>query len=492
MAKKSSRWSLKVSLVLAALALLVSTIALVEFSSDSKSCINESENVLAKVSNQRVKELFYSLAQNPHWDQQSLADIQSLNQDELNLAYQTAVEIRQYPMAILLYQQGASNVFEKGQDILWVSISAGEFDLANQILEKKQTLYTYHLEAIRSMINLDVHNWVFIYKKEGPHSFGFQEYQKKGHVLANRLIAEYRAQHPFSPPSFSNSYSPIERYHALFGKNSNQNFEELVKKTLKEGYKFTRAKHGTQNTEILTTLNNVPIAVLKSKNEILAHNLDHDHFALVPPACKIEIPTRGEVVLQKWVSKSKMATDFTRSKDWDAEQLHHIRALDIRLGNSDRNSGNVLIKKEHANECIIPIDHDLIMHYIPNDLNWEAGYLNVAFSQQTQDYIQKIDLEKDAAIMRQLGYNSEEVQSMKLRTTLLKMCVEKKMVLREVDMLYRFFYYEFLGKLQLNDSNIQEKEIRDIIQPHFSSTYTLLKQPTEVWKRIGNNFEIYI
>jgi hypothetical protein len=454
---------------------------------------------LANLTNPKVKKIFCYLQDDFDSVEECLCKVGPLTEYEINIAYQTAVDLYKYNLAIKLFNMGATDCFKEGQDILWVSVNVGDFDLANSLLKPDYPIELYHINAARSLINMDQPNWAFIYHKDDIDEKGYVEYQKKAKALAEKILALYKEQNKSKRIPFPSSFNQHGKYKEIFGENSLASFQELVKVTLEDEYSFDLAKHGSQKTEILTNKNGKKIAVIKSRNELLAQAFDKDHFAGVPPVIEVYIPKKGNVILQKWVPNSLMATEYKQIhlKAYDKwpnvlEELHHIRAFDIRIGNSDRNRGNLLVKKCGETFHVIPIDHDLLMHYIPNDVNWESLYLNVPFSDITQKKIRSINLKKDEAIMRQLSYNSDEVRSMKIRSTLLKMAVEHNLSLKQVDMLFRFFYYDFLDHAKLLNASASEDEYREALSSQFEKSIQIVQQPTEIWKLIGNSFEFYI
>jgi len=440
----------------------------------------------------KLRSLFNKVQKDPKQKDIYLKEVGPLSLEELNQGYQAAVNSFQYDLAIDFYLLGAQDCFQDGEDILLIAINSGRLDLVNELLTPKYALKLNHLNAVRSLVNIDQSNWAYIYKKQDTDDLGFQKYLIQSQKLASEVIGLYKLQNPTGPMRYDTNPSHQENYNSIFGENVQARFETELNTTLQGKYTFEEALHGTQHTPILINEEGARVGVIKTKNEILAEALDYDHFAGVPPAMSANIPEMGSVVVQKWVPNSKIATDYKREKDWNAEQLHHIRVLDIRLGNSDRNKGNVLIVPTEENGLIVPIDHDLIMHYIPNDNNWEAPYLNVPFSPISKDYIKKLDLEKDAQVMQDLGYKNDEIVSMKIRTTLLKMATERNLTLKETDMLYRFYYYDFLEAGDALSPQSTEADIRDTFNPKMDEVSSIVQNPVQVWGLIGNNYELYI
>lgn len=440
----------------------------------------------------KLKNFFTKLQKNPSQKDELFEQLGPLTTDELNQGYLTAVSSFQYDLAIDYYNLGATECYNEGADILLISIYSGNLQLVEDLLTPKYPLKLYHLNAVRSLVNIDQANWAYIYKKKDADDAGYQKYQLRSQKIASEVISHYKVQNPIKSMEYDSSAKHEENYTALYGENCHERFHEQVQETLSGKYRIERSEHGTQRTPILVSENGKRIGIVKSKNELLAEALDYEHFAGVPPAISVKIPDMGSVILQKWVPDSTMAMEYKREKNWNQEQLHHIRVLDIRLGNSDRNRGNVLIAEQKGQKYIVPIDHDLIMHYIPNDNNWEAPYLNAPFSPLSKQYIEQLDLEKDAQVMRDLDYKNDDILSMKIRTTLLKMALEQNLTLKETDMLFRFYYFDFLEKVEGLSADSTEEEYRAALEPQMGQVSSIVQNPVQVWGLIGNNFELYI
>lgn len=478
---------------LLALTLICTLIACVEFKWTAKKN-NCPTFFLGDIESPRLKKLFSQIQNDCKNTGEFLKMAPSLSTDELNQAYLTAVKNYQYPLAIEFYKLGATDCHIDGQDILWTSLQAANFDLAKSLIDDQYPLSIHHIQALRSQMYIDQENWAYIYNQKDEDLAGYLKFKEEVERLSQTLLENYQNEHPKKKVRFSKlkPYQQEFEYQELFGSDAEGQFYQLVQKVIAEGYTFEKAVHGTQKSTILVDQKGEKIGILKSKNELLAQSFDPDHFAKVPPVVEVNLPDKKNVIIQKWVPNAKMTTEYKPSDDFSNEQLQRIRALDIRLGNSDRNSGNILVTKSGDQFFLVPIDHDLIMHYIPNDHNWQAPYLNTTFSPQIQNDILSIDIEKDQKIMESLQYKDEDILSMKVRTTLLKMAVENQLTLREIDMLFRFHYYDFLDEVKGSSCFISEQDLRQNFSPLFKKTSAQVQSPIEVWKLIGNHFEIYI
>lgn len=106
-------------------------------------------------------------------------------------------------------------------------------------------------------------------------------------------------------------------------------------------------------------------------------------------------------------------------------QVHRIGLLDVRLFNTDRHPGNILLLGEKAPYTMVPIDHGCILpswfHLSEARFDWlEYPQCKVEFSSNALEHIESLDPEKDAIALRKLGIREECVTTLKICTLLLK------------------------------------------------------------------------
>jgi len=156
--------------------------------------------------------------------------------------------------------------------------------------------------------------------------------------------------------------------------------------------------------------------------EIAAYMLDHDNRARVPFTQCVE-EKFGEVLkkgsLQKFIENEGSMADFGNT-GISVDNVHNIGQLDIRLYNLDRNEENLLVVR--GNE-IVPIDHSFSLPTTLGEanfiwLNWKQA--KVPFTEDMINYVNKIDIENDARILRSLKISEESIEVMKLSTMVLK------------------------------------------------------------------------
>ncbi|CAK7326425.1 unnamed protein product [Dovyalis caffra] len=161
--------------------------------------------------------------------------------------------------------------------------------------------------------------------------------------------------------------------------------------------------------------------------EVAAYLLDYDHFANVPPTALVKIThsifnvndgvNGNKHHKKKQVSKIASFQQFI-PHDFDASDhgtssfpvsaVHRIGILDIRIFNTDRHAGNLLVRKldgvgRFGQVELIPIDHGLCMPETLEDpyfewIHWPQA--SIPFSDDELDYIGKLDPGKDCDMLR--------------------------------------------------------------------------------------------
>jgi hypothetical protein len=166
--------------------------------------------------------------------------------------------------------------------------------------------------------------------------------------------------------------------------------------------------------------------------EVAAYLLDYNHFANVPPTMLVKVThnvfnvndcvgCKAKVFGNKSQAVSKIASlqqfiphDFDASdhgtSSFPVSAVHRIGILDIRIFNTDRHAGNLLVKKlgSGANNFgeqteLIPIDHGLCLPECLEDpyfewIHWPQA--SIPFSDGELEYIANLDPLKDAEMLR--------------------------------------------------------------------------------------------
>ncbi|XP_078438569.1 phosphatidylinositol 4-kinase gamma 5-like [Wolffia australiana] len=166
--------------------------------------------------------------------------------------------------------------------------------------------------------------------------------------------------------------------------------------------------------------------------EVAAYLLDHGHFAKVPPTVLVKINhsifninevngscSRGDHHMRKAVSKIASFQQFI-AHDYDASDhgtsnfpvaaVHRIGILDVRIFNTDRHAGNLLVRKinDGGNRMggqveLIPIDHGLCLPESLEDpyfewIHWPQA--SIPFSEEELEYIARLDPQQDSERLR--------------------------------------------------------------------------------------------
>lgn len=178
--------------------------------------------------------------------------------------------------------------------------------------------------------------------------------------------------------------------------------------------------------------------------EVAAYLLDHNHFANVPSTVLVKAahpifnvnPSNSQIVRREGSSSavpvSKICSyqqfvkhDFDASEHgtsrFPVSQVHRIGILDVRILNTDRHAGNILVRQSKSEDAqklsggaawersladevvLIPIDHGLCLPENLEDpyfewLHWPQASL--PFSDEEIQYIASLDPFKDVEMLR--------------------------------------------------------------------------------------------
>ncbi|KAK1293318.1 putative phosphatidylinositol 4-kinase type 2-beta [Acorus calamus] len=166
--------------------------------------------------------------------------------------------------------------------------------------------------------------------------------------------------------------------------------------------------------------------------EVAAYLLDYDHFANVPPTVLVKI-THSVFNVNEGMNTGKAAINHRHDReqvskiasfqqfiphDFDASDhgtssfpvsaVHRIGILDIRILNTDRHGGNLLVRKldkvgRFGQVELIPIDHGLCLPESLEDpyfewIHWPQA--SIPFSEDELEYIANLDPVRDADMLR--------------------------------------------------------------------------------------------
>ncbi|GMH01821.1 hypothetical protein Nepgr_003660 [Nepenthes gracilis] len=161
--------------------------------------------------------------------------------------------------------------------------------------------------------------------------------------------------------------------------------------------------------------------------EVAAYLLDYDHFANVPATALVKIthsifnvndgvngdkPSKKKLVskiasFQQFIQHDFDASDHGTSS-FPVAAVHRIGILDVRILNTDRHAGNLLVRKldgagRFGQVELIPIDHGLCLPESVEDpyfewIHWPQA--SVPFSEDELDYIENLDPVQDCEMLR--------------------------------------------------------------------------------------------
>lgn len=161
--------------------------------------------------------------------------------------------------------------------------------------------------------------------------------------------------------------------------------------------------------------------------EVAAYLLDEGHFANVPPTALVKIthsifnvndgvncnkPHKKKLVSKIASFQQFIAHDFDASdhgtSSFPVTAVHRIGILDIRILNTDRHAGNLLVRKldgvgRFGQVELIPIDHGLCLPETLEDpyfewIHWPQA--SIPFSEDELQYIENLDPQKDSDMLR--------------------------------------------------------------------------------------------
>jgi len=146
--------------------------------------------------------------------------------------------------------------------------------------------------------------------------------------------------------------------------------------------------------------------------------------------------TTKEGSFQLFVPSASPSGDFGASA-FDLSQVQSIAALDMRLINTDRHDGNLLVQRsslDHATGThkfvLVPIDHG---NCLPENLEvacFEWAWLgwpqaNKPLLSEIRDAILNIDIKCDTQLLQILSIREECIRTMRLATLFLQTCVRQ-------------------------------------------------------------------
>lgn len=205
-----------------------------------------------------------------------------------------------------------------------------------------------------------------------------------------------------------------------------------------------------------------------ARRERAAYVLDkiYGGFSGVPPTALIKMPSHGEAgkgeqgngevrykrgSLQKYCPSDGSAEDNPKLIQMaSAEEVQKIAVLDLRIFNTDRHAGNILVQvvKEKGKEKggketvnLVPIDHALSL---PDWRFLGEAYFDWAFWEQAHEpfsaaslqLIEKLDPDKDAEALREIEMPEACIATNRICTLTLKSAAKHRLSPRELSQVF--------------------------------------------------------
>lgn len=183
-----------------------------------------------------------------------------------------------------------------------------------------------------------------------------------------------------------------------------------------------------------------------ASREVAAYLIDRANggFSGVPTTCLVSVDRKliypnslpGSTMkgsLQQLVAHESSSEDYGGSI-FKIRDVERIALLDLRLFNTDRHGGNMLVTNDKS---LIPIDHGLCLPDVRELgeawfewLHWEQ--CKSVLSEEAMEWLQSIDIEKDAAILHRLNIRPEAIMTLYVTTCLLRRAVLRGWTLYEI------------------------------------------------------------
>lgn len=185
-----------------------------------------------------------------------------------------------------------------------------------------------------------------------------------------------------------------------------------------------------------------------AQREVAAYLLDYGHFHSVPETIMASLShprfcsssSNGDYgmkigSLQEYIDSDGCAEDVG-PKQFRVRDVHKIGVLDLRIFNTDRHAGNILITEESDGSYrLTPIDQGLSLpptleHAWFDWLHWPQAKL--PFDAETRSFIRHINVNEDADLLEKLGIHPDCIRTMKISSTLLKKGAAAGLTLYEI------------------------------------------------------------
>eukprot|EP00339_Tiarina_fusa_P014327 CAMPEP_0117026216 /NCGR_PEP_ID=MMETSP0472-20121206/19299_1 /TAXON_ID=693140 ORGANISM="Tiarina fusus, Strain LIS" /NCGR_SAMPLE_ID=MMETSP0472 /ASSEMBLY_ACC=CAM_ASM_000603 /LENGTH=434 /DNA_ID=CAMNT_0004733169 /DNA_START=113 /DNA_END=1417 /DNA_ORIENTATION=- len=212
---------------------------------------------------------------------------------------------------------------------------------------------------------------------------------------------------------------------------------------------------------------------LAAERECAAYLLDHLHRARVPETSMLRIrhPSRPDLKfgsLQKFVRNECSSEDMGPSK-FTLSDVHSIAILDVRLCNSDRHPGNILVTRGFDGGFeLVPIDHGYVLpkwRYL-HELDFCWVYWPQAkqpFTEAELMYIDSLDAEDDASFIRHaLSLAEDCLRSLRIGTLLLKLGAKAGLTLHDIGKMMIRAHPDERSRLEVEVWKAEEAALKEV------------------------------
>lgn len=182
--------------------------------------------------------------------------------------------------------------------------------------------------------------------------------------------------------------------------------------------------------------------------ERAAYLLDeaYGNFSGVPVTTVLSLPTVAggeakEGSVQAFVDSECSAEDMGPLK-FSVPEVHKVGILDVRLFNTDRHAGNILLHKpangsSSSTYAMTPIDHGFCLpsfrHLDNATFDWlQWPQAQFPFTSEELDHIASLDVTRDAHLLSALGIEAECIATLRICTALLQAGAEEGFSLYEI------------------------------------------------------------
>mmetsp|Transcript_26321 Transcript_26321/g.66180 ORF Transcript_26321/g.66180 Transcript_26321/m.66180 type:complete len:401 (+) Transcript_26321:213-1415(+) len=118
------------------------------------------------------------------------------------------------------------------------------------------------------------------------------------------------------------------------------------------------------------------------------------------------------------------------------DNVHKIALLDVRVMNTDRHGGNMLVVKDKEAHNLVPIDHAFCL---PESMSKPVWFEWMGWSQTKQplsevckQYIRDLSADEDCKLLAGLGLTANARKSLRIGTLLLKLAVKHDLTMYDV------------------------------------------------------------